>query len=93
MSDRAYVTTRKGLFTLARNGGGGWSVDRTAFLGDNGSIFLADRRDGALYMALAHGHFGLEDAPLDRRRRDVAGDRDAGVSRAAGGRRVAVETR
>jgi hypothetical protein len=62
MSERAYVATRKGVFTIARNGGGKWSVDRAAFLGDDASIVLPDPRDGGktLYVALGHGHFGVK---------------------------------
>src|SRR4051794_14808586 len=63
MSDRAYISTRKGLFTVARGAGGagagGWSIDRVAFLADNASMFLRDTRDGAMYVALGHGHFGV----------------------------------
>ena len=60
MSDRIYVATRKGLFTVERGGGNGvrWGIGRTAFLGDNVPMVLRDERDGAVYAALAHGHFG-----------------------------------
>ncbi|HJW09582.1 MAG TPA: hypothetical protein VJ483_08115 [Holophagaceae bacterium] len=57
MSDTILVSTRKGLFTLARKGGA-WSIDRVSFLGDNISLAFADPRDGAWYAALDHGHFG-----------------------------------
>ncbi len=33
---------------------------RVAFLGDNASIVLSDRRDGNVYVALGHGHFGVK---------------------------------
>src|SRR5829696_10481443 len=59
MSDRAYIATRKGVFTVARINGS-WTIDRTAFLGDNASIVSHDSRDGALYVALGHGHFGVK---------------------------------
>jgi hypothetical protein len=59
MSDRILVATRKGLFTLARTGGA-WVVDRVAFLGDNVTLVLADRRDERVYAALDHGHFGVK---------------------------------
>src|SRR4051812_26341705 len=60
MSDRAFVATRKGLFTLERtaNGRAHWAVKDVAFLGDNCPMFLPDERDGTLYAALSHGHFG-----------------------------------
>lgn len=59
MSDRFYVATRKGLFTLDRaSRSGGWKVTQTSFLGDNVTNVLADRRDGSVYAALNHGHFG-----------------------------------
>ena len=58
MSDRLYVATRKGLFTLQRGADGKWTIRDAAFLGDNVPMVLADSRDGALYAALSHGHFG-----------------------------------
>lgn len=60
MSDRVLVATRKGLFTLARSGSGAWAVKGTDFLGDNVSMALHDARDGRLYAALEHGHFGVK---------------------------------
>ncbi len=57
MSTRAHVATRKGLFTIEQ-APAGWSIVRTAFLGDNCSTVAHDPRDGALYVALDHGHFG-----------------------------------
>jgi hypothetical protein len=60
MTPLLHVATRKGLFTIARNGGARWGVARTAFLGDNVSMALSDGRDGALYAALEHGHFGVK---------------------------------
>lgn len=59
MSDRILVATRKGLFTVARNGSG-WKVESVDFLADHVSMVLADPRDGALYAALDHGHFGVK---------------------------------
>src|SRR5262249_30317873 len=55
----------KGLFTVAE-GGGGWSIVRVDFLGDNVSAVLADARDGHVFAALEHGHFGVK---LHRTRR------------------------
>jgi hypothetical protein len=60
MSERAFAATRKGLFTLERGAGGGWAVTRVAFLGDRVSLVLPDRRDGAVYAGLDHGHFGVK---------------------------------
>ena len=56
MGERLHVASRKGLFTLARNGG--WHIERVDFLGDNCSAVLSDARDGCLYAALDHGHAG-----------------------------------
>ena len=56
---RCHVSTRKGLFTLER-GARGWQVARTSFLGDNVTVMSHDPRDGALYAALNHGHFGVK---------------------------------
>jgi len=59
MSDTMLVSTRKGLFTIARKGSG-WHVAEQAFLGDNVTLALRDRRDGTCYAALNHGHFGVK---------------------------------
>jgi hypothetical protein len=59
MSDRLLVSTKKGLFAFERNGKG-WQLARTAFLGDNVSLTLPDRRDGGWYAALNLGHFGAK---------------------------------
>lgn len=56
---KLYVSTRKGLFTLER-GPRGWEIRSTAFLAANVPAFLPDPRDGALYAALNHGHFGAK---------------------------------
>jgi len=63
MSDRLYVATRKGVFTIARRKGrprARWAITRADFLADNASIVLPDRREGAVYVALGHGHFGVK---------------------------------
>ena len=60
MSDRILVATRKGLFTLDRAGSGAWQITSTDFLADNVSMVLHDGRDGRLYAALDHGHFGVK---------------------------------
>jgi hypothetical protein len=59
MSRRCHVSTRKGLFTLER-GAQGWQLARTGFLGDNVTLTAHDPRDGSLYAALNHGHFGVK---------------------------------
>lgn len=59
MSDRAFLSTRKGLFEL-RRAGAQWEVGERHFLGEPVSIALHDERDGALYAALNLGHFGVK---------------------------------
>jgi hypothetical protein len=59
MSDRIYVGTRKGLFTLARNSDG-WSISKIDFLGEPVTQHLHDPRDGTLYAVLTLGHFGAK---------------------------------
>lgn len=54
---RLWVGTRKGLFRFEPVGAA-WKVTGTAFLGDPVTAVLADPRDGAVYAALKHGHFG-----------------------------------
>ena len=62
MTSRILVATRKGLFTIARTGAGAspWAIERSDFLADNVSVALVDPRDGRLYAALDHGHFGVK---------------------------------
>jgi len=62
------VATRKGLFTVDA-GPGGWAITRTDFLGDPVTMVLPDARDGSLYAALDHGHFGVK---IQRQRKDAA---------------------
>ncbi|HZP65629.1 MAG TPA: exo-alpha-sialidase [Rudaea sp.] len=57
MGSTLLVSTRKGLFVLARDGVA-WRVASSAFLGDNVALALADPRDGAWYAVLDLGHFG-----------------------------------
>jgi hypothetical protein len=64
MSKELVVATRKGLFVLRRKGRR-WTIEEPAFRGVNVSMCLRDPRDGALYAALDHGHFGVK---LQRRR-------------------------
>jgi photosystem II stability/assembly factor-like uncharacterized protein len=59
MSDRLYVGTRKGLFTLQRKPSG-WEIDKIDFLGEPATMCLQDPRDGWLYASLTLGHFGVK---------------------------------
>lgn len=61
MSDRMHVATRKGLFTIDRNGGS-WSITQANFLADNCTLVHGDTRGErpVLYCALDHGHFGAK---------------------------------
>jgi len=63
MSQRIFVATRKGLFRFDRGqvkGSSPWRITGASFLGDSVSMVLPDRRDGYLYAALGHGHFGTK---------------------------------
>ena len=60
MSDKLLISTRKGLFTVARSPAGQWEIEGVDFLGDNVSLTLTDPRDGRTYAALDHGHFGVK---------------------------------
>jgi hypothetical protein len=53
------VSTRKGLFTIAK-GGSGWTIERVSFLGDNCTLLMHDPRSGDLLTSLNHGHFGVK---------------------------------
>ena len=46
MHQRAYLSTRKGLFELARDGGR-WQLGPVHFLGEPVTMALPDRRDGS----------------------------------------------
>jgi hypothetical protein len=59
MSNRIYVGTRKGLFTLERNASG-WEIGKIHFLGEPVTMLLQDPRDGWLYATLTLGHFGCK---------------------------------
>jgi hypothetical protein len=54
------VSTRKGLFVYEREGARDWRVVHRHFLGSRVSNSLVDARDGAIYAALDHGHFGCK---------------------------------
>ena len=62
MALKILAATRKGLFTLARNGKASapWTIERSDFLADNVSLVLHDKRSGKIYAALDHGHFGVK---------------------------------
>jgi hypothetical protein len=57
MSERLLVSTRKCLLVLERKGGA-WTIAATAFPGVPVTAALSDPRDGAIFAALKHGHFG-----------------------------------
>ncbi|MCK6471821.1 MAG: exo-alpha-sialidase [Planctomycetes bacterium] len=59
MSKKIWAATRKGVFEIVR-GKGGWAIRKVHFPAQNCSMLLPDRRDGALYAALGHGHFGVK---------------------------------
>jgi photosystem II stability/assembly factor-like uncharacterized protein len=56
--DPIYAATRKGVFTIEK-AGASWHIGRVSFLGDNASIVLPTR-DGWVFTALGHGHFGVK---------------------------------
>ena len=37
-----------------------WTVKKVHFLGDNATMVLPDPHDGAVYVSLGHGHFGVK---------------------------------
>ena len=51
------ISTRKGLFE-AKHVDGGYKIVKSHFLGDPVTLTLNDERDGSIYAALEHGHFG-----------------------------------
>lgn len=59
MSDRIFAATRKGLFTIEKVDRR-WRIARESFLGDTVTMVMSDPRDGHLYAALEHGHFGVK---------------------------------
>ncbi len=59
MSNQIYVGTRKGIFTIERQPNSSeWKISQVDFLGAPVPMLLQDPRDGALYAALDHEHFG-----------------------------------
>jgi photosystem II stability/assembly factor-like uncharacterized protein len=59
MTDKLFVSTRKGLFRVGREAAG-WHVEGVDFLGDNVTLTLSDPRSGRHFAALDHGHFGVK---------------------------------
>ena len=59
MTATLLISTRKGLF-IAEGAGKAARITRTMFVGDNVPLALVDRRDGAWYAVLDHGHFGVK---------------------------------
>ena len=60
MSDTIYVASRKGLFELKRAGAEDWRIVHASFVGNPVTVLVDDSRDGTLYAALNHGHFGVK---------------------------------
>src|SRR5262249_6938213 len=59
MSGTLLVSTRKGLFTVARKAKQR-EIAGVELMGANLTRALGDRRDGRRYAALDHGHFGVK---------------------------------
>ncbi len=57
MSNRLFVSTRKGFFILG-SANGKWAIERTVFLGQNVVLSMHDPRDDSLLVALHNLHFG-----------------------------------
>ncbi|MCG6872796.1 MAG: exo-alpha-sialidase [Gammaproteobacteria bacterium] len=60
MSERLLVCTRKGLFIVGRDSGGGWRIRDSAFLGVPVSLAFQEPGSGVIHAALDHGHFGVK---------------------------------
>ena len=58
MSDQILVGTRKGFFTLTRNGKS-WAVTQAELLGDPATMLVQDRA-GDIHVAQDMGHFGVK---------------------------------
>ena len=59
MSNQLYLGTRKALIEVER-GSRGWQITRSSFSGVHVPMLLPDARDGTLYAAVEHGHFGTK---------------------------------
>ena len=58
MSDQLFISTRKGLFDLKRNGTGAWEIAATHFLGTPVCLAHWDATRGELFAALDDEHYG-----------------------------------
>lgn len=56
---RWLIGTRKGLFRLERNSAG-WNLSPPLFAGVPVTVIQRDCRDGAIWVGLAHGHWGAK---------------------------------
>lgn len=59
MKTQLHVGTRKGLFLIERTDEK-WRIVRVSHLGVPVPMLLPDARDGSLYAAVEHGHFGTK---------------------------------
>jgi len=59
MANSVYVGSRKGLIEFAETGAD-WAMTNVWFVGEPVTAVLPDARDGALYVALNLGHFGVK---------------------------------
>ena len=59
MGKKIYLGTRKGLIEAERTIAG-WRLGRVSFLGVQVPMLFPDARDGTLYAAVEHGHFGTK---------------------------------
>lgn len=57
MKNKLYLGTRKGLLEAVR-GTNSWEITRLSFIGVQVPMLLPDARDGTIYAAVEHGHFG-----------------------------------
>ncbi len=58
--EKLYVGSRKGLLIFTPDAGDTWSLSSLSFEGVPVSAVFPDPRDGRLYVALNHGHFGVK---------------------------------
>ena len=59
MNTQLHVGTRKGLLLIERSAGE-WRIVRVSHLGVPVPMLLPDPRDGTLFAAVEHGHFGTK---------------------------------
>lgn len=60
MPDQILISTKKGLFVATAAARGRWTLSEPEFRGVPVSMALFDPRDGACYVGLDHGHFGVK---------------------------------